>query len=361
MEDLVAHTMNDVAKLAGVSPATVSRVLSKSPYISAKTVNRVLAAVNELRYHRNVHARRLAIGKSDLFGLVISEIVNPFFSEIIRGFQSAAWDRGFDVLLLNTEYNEKRTQSVVQKLIENDVRGVAVITSSLDDKVLSSLTKEGIAVVLCNPSPVDRSMSNIRIDYERGLHQAMEHVASLGHRRAAVIAGPPTNKTAARICESLVEGLRLRGLDPNPITHSTYRFDAAASAVQSILSSKARPTVIFCGSDLIAMGAMLALEGEGIDVPRDVSVVGVDDIPFASLTRPPLTTIGVPREQLGVTAFHALDKMLKMKRQKGAEYVIETELVIRKSTAPRARSEHRGKAETLLRVNGKTLRRQPFS
>lgn len=179
----MAHTMNDVAKLAGVSPATVSRVLSKSPYISAKTVNRVLAAVNELRYHRNVHARRLAIGKSDLFGLVISEIVNPFFSEIIRGFQSAAWDRGFDVLLLNTEYNEKRTQSVVQKLIENDVRGVAVITSSLDDKVISSLTREGIAVVLCNPSSVDRSMSNIRIDYERGLHQAMEHVASRSSAR----------------------------------------------------------------------------------------------------------------------------------------------------------------------------------
>ncbi len=132
----MAHTMNDVAKLAEVSPATVSRVLSKSPYISAKTANRVMAAVEELNYHRNVHARRLAIGKSDLFGLVISEIVNPFFSEIIRGFQSAAWDRGFDVLLLNTEYNEKRTEAVVQKLIENDVRGAAIITSSMDDRFI---------------------------------------------------------------------------------------------------------------------------------------------------------------------------------------------------------------------------------
>ena len=98
----MAHTMNDVAKLAGVSPATVSRVLSKRPYISVETVNRVLEAVDELNYHRNVHARRLATGKSDLFGLVISEIANPFFPELIRGFQSAAWDQSVDVLLLNT-------------------------------------------------------------------------------------------------------------------------------------------------------------------------------------------------------------------------------------------------------------------
>ena len=330
----MAHTMNEVAKLAGVSPATVSRVLSNSPFISVKTANRVRAAVDELHYHRNVHARRLAIGQSDLFGLVISEIVNPFFSEIIRGFQSAAWDHGFDVLLLNTEYNEKRTASVIQKLIENDVRGVAIITSSLQDQEISSLTDEGIAVVLCNLLTSNRLMSNIRIDYERGLVQAIEHVASLGHRRAAVIGGPPTNQTASRITRALVAGLQQRGLDPNPVTHSTYHFDAAASAVQLILAERERPTVIFCGSDLIAMGAMLALEAKGIQVPRDISIVGIDDIPFASLTRPPLTTIGVPREQLGVTAFQALDKMLKLKRRKGVEYVIETELVIRNSTAP---------------------------
>jgi DNA-binding LacI/PurR family transcriptional regulator len=339
-----------------VSPATVSRVLSKSPYISAKTVNRVMAAVDELHYHRNVHARRLAIGKSDLFGLVISEIVNPFFSEIIRGFQSAAWDRGFDVLLLNTEYNQKRTESVIQKLIENDVRGVAIITSSLDDVVVTSLSQEGIAVVLCNPHSVDRTISNIRIDYDRGLNQAIEHVASLGHRRAAVIAGPSGNRTAARICQSLVDGLRQRGLDPNPVTHSSYDLDAAAKAVELVLAAKTKPTVIFCGSDLIAMGAILALEAAGIDVPHDISIVGIDDIPFASLTRPPLTTIGVPRERLGITAFHALDRMLKLKKQKGVEYVLETELVIRKSTAPRADAEHRAKSPARNGVKNKPRR-----
>jgi DNA-binding LacI/PurR family transcriptional regulator len=330
----MAHTMNDVAKFAGVSPSTVSRVLSKSPYISVDTVNRVTAAIEELHYYRNVHARRLASGKSDLFGLVISEIANPFFPEIIRGFQSAAWDRGFNVLLLNTEYNEKRTQSVIRKLIESDVRGVAIMTSSLDDTIVSPLTGEGIGVVFCNLVPSDRLVSNITIDYERGILQAIEHVVALGHSRTAVIAGPETNRTASTIKQALVAGLKRRGLDPDPVTHANYQLDAGASAVQVILSARSLPTVIFCGSDLIAMGAMMALEAAGIDVPRDISVLGIDDISFAFLARPPLTTIRVPREQLGATSFRALDKMLKLKRQRGAEYTLGTELVIRQSTAP---------------------------
>ena len=343
----MAHTMHDVAKRAGVSPATVSRVLSKNPYISAETTDRVMSAVNELHYHRNVHARRLAIGKSDLFGLVISEIANPFFPEIIRGFQSEAWDRGFDVLLLNTEYNPERTKSVVRKLIENDVRGVAVMTSSLDAEVIQSLTQEGIAVVLSNMSTPDRLLSNITIDYGRGLSQAIEHIASLGHRRAAVIAGPPTNQTAANIENALVEGLKQRGLDPDPVTHSAYNLDAAAEAVKAIVSTKRPPTVIFCGSDLIAMGVMAALEQAGIEVPSEISVIGIDDIAFSFLARPPLTTIRVPREKLGVTSFKALNKLLKQKRNRGDEYVIETELVVRKSTAVARTSLLRKKIDAL--------------
>jgi DNA-binding LacI/PurR family transcriptional regulator len=345
----MAHTMDEVAKLAKVSPATVSRVLSKSPYISAQTVKRVMAAVEKLDYHRNVHARRLAIGRSDLFGLVISEIANPFFSEIIRGFQAAAWDEGFDVLLLNTEYDSARAEALVSKLIENSVRGVAVMTSSMPDSAIATLTEKGIAVVTCNPVPIDKLVSTVTVDYDLGLNQAIEHVASLGHKRAAVIAGPQSNRTAATIEHALVEGLRQHGLDPDPITHSDYHVDAGASAVQAILSAKDAPTVIFCGSDLIAMGAIIALEEAGIDVPKDVSVVGIDDIPFSFLVRPALTTIRVPREQIGRTSFAALDKLLKLKRQRGAEYSVPSELVVRRSTAQERTFALRQKATQLKR------------
>ncbi len=338
----MSHTMNDVAKRAGVSTATVSRVLSKSPYISKETIRHVLSAVEELHYHRNVHARRLAIGKSDLFGLLISEIANPYFSEIIRGFQSEAWDHGFDVLLLNTEYSEKRTESALRKLIENDVRGVAVMTSSLDDGAMEELTKQGIGVLMSSNVTPGRLISTLVIDYERGLSEAIEHVAALGHRHVAVIAGPATNRSACTIKQALVEGLRRRGLNPAPVAHSAYNLDAAAEAVKVMLSSRKTPSVIFCGSDLIAMGVMLALEQAGYDVPNDISVVGIDDISFSSLARPPLTTIRVPREQLGLTAFKALHRMLKLKRHKGAKYTVETELVVRKSTAAAGANRPRG-------------------
>src|SRR6202453_3937979 len=328
----MAYTMRDVAKLAGVSPATVSRVLNQTHYRSAATEKRVLQVVHELKYYKNVHARRLSTGESDLFGLVISEIANPFFAEVIRGFQGAAWDLGFDVLLFNTEYIEARTQSVIRKLVESDVRGVAIMTSSIENHMAAALTEAGIGVVFQNLGRADRLISNVSIDYERGILQAIEHVAALGHRRAAVISGPTTNRTAVHIRAALIAGLTHRGMDPFP--NSNYRVYAGASAVREILSAPYIPTVIFCGSDLIALGPMTALEEAGVNIPEDVSIVGIDDISFACLARPPLTTIRVPREGLGVTAFQALQRMLKLKRQRGSEYSLETELVIRRSTAP---------------------------
>ena len=329
----MGHTMREVAKRAGVSPATVSRVLNKTHYISTETEQRVLAVVRQLNYYKNVHARRLATGQSDLLGLVISEIANPYFPEIIRGFQASAWDRGLDVLLCNTEYDQSRTKSVIRKLIESDVRGVAIMTASVGKSMTSDLIAAGVGVVFCNLGQAEKLVSSISIDYERGISQAIEHVVALGHRRAAVIAGPEDNHTAIIIKQALVNRLKARNLNPFPVLESNYRVDAGASSVRAILSQPEIPTVVFCGSDLIAMGAMSALEEAGVRIPEDVSVIGIDDISFAFLARPPLTTIRVPRERLGTVAFEALDKMLKLKRRGGGDYYVETELVVRRSTA----------------------------
>jgi len=335
--------MKQVAKRAGVSTSTVSRVLNKTHYISAETGKRVLEAVEGMGYYRNVHAKRLSTGQSDLFGLVISEIANPYFPEIIRGFQAAAWDHGFEVLLFNTEYQSDRTQSVFEKLIQSDVRGVGIVTASIDNTMTSALTRANIGVVFCNLCAPEKLISNITINYEQGVLQAVDHILSLGHRSAAIIAGPETNRTAAYIKETLISRLHKRGIAPFPIATADYHLDAGSSAVRAILSAKEMPTVIFCGSDLIAMGAMSALEEAGVRVPGDVSIIGIDDISFACLARPPLTTISVPRELIGITAFQALHKMLSLKRKMGAEYTLDTRLVIRKSTAPcEGRSESCG-------------------
>jgi DNA-binding LacI/PurR family transcriptional regulator len=326
--------MKQVARRAGVSPATVSRVLNKTHYIAEETEKRVLEVVGQMKYYKNVHARRLSTGQSDLFGLVISEIANPFFPELIRGFQSCAWDRGFDVLLCNTQYNPERANTIMRKLLESDVRGVAIMTSSLPQGITSELVAAGIGVVFCNLAQPEKLVSTITIDYQRGISQSIEHIVGLGHRRAAVIAGPEDNRTAVTIKEALVNGLKDHGLPPFPVISGSYQIDSGASAVRTILSAHEKPSVIFCGSDLIAMGAMSALEHAGLDVPEDISVIGIDDISFAFLARPPLTTIRVPREQVGAVAFEALEKMLKLKRRKGADHYVQTELVVRESTGP---------------------------
>lgn len=329
--------MREVARRAGVSLATVSRVLNNTQYISARTRRNVLDAVGELNYFKNVHARRLATGRSDLFGLVISEIANPFFPEIIRGYQATAWSRGFDVLLCNTEYDRERTKMIMRKLRESDVRGVAIVTSTVDRNVTSELTNAGIPLVFCNADPATKLIGNICIEYEVGVKKAIQHVVELGHRKSAVIAGPAENRTAVTIKNALVSGLTARGLKPVCVLESNYRVDAGASAVREVLSHSEVPTVVFCGNDLIAMGAMSALEEAGVRVPEDVSVLGIDDIFFAFLARPPLTTISVPREQLGVRAFEALERMLNLKRHKGSNDTLGTDLVVRSSTAPARR------------------------
>jgi DNA-binding LacI/PurR family transcriptional regulator len=225
----------------------------------------------------------------------------------------------------------------MRKLRESDVRGVAIVTSSVDRGMAAELTAAGIPVVLCNEEPAGKLVGNICIEYGHGINKAIQHVVELGHRCSAVIAGPADNRTAATIKNALVSGLTARRLKPVCVLESNYRVDAGASAVREVLSRPEIPTVVFCGNDLIAMGAMSALEESGVRVPEDVSVIGIDDIFFAFLARPPLTTISVPREQLGVKAFEALDRMLKLKRQKGSNYTLETDLVVRKSTAPARR------------------------
>jgi DNA-binding LacI/PurR family transcriptional regulator len=329
----MAHTMREVARRAGVSLATVSRVLNGTQYISEETRRRVLKVVREFNYFKNVHARRLATGRSDIFGLIISEIANPYFPEIIKGYQTAAWSRGYDVLICNTEYDPDRTRAVMRKLRESGVRGVAVMTSSVGRSMARELIAAGIPLVFSNYDSVGKLVSNVCIEYEKGVNKAIEHVVELGHRRCAVIAGPAENYTALRIRNALVAGLSARGMKPVCVLESNYRVDGGASAVREVLARPEIPTVIFCGNDLIAMGAMSMLEDSGVSVPEDVSVIGIDDIFFSSLARPPLTTISVPREQLGFKAFEILERMLKRKRDTGITYTLETDLVVRKSTA----------------------------
>lgn len=328
----MASHMRDVAQRAGVSKATVSRVLNKARYVDPETRRRVLEAARQLKYYRNVHARRLARGRSDLFGLVVSEIANPFFPEVIRGFEAAALERGFEVLLCNTEYGPERIQAAVQKMIENKVRGAAVMTSVMEAEHISELASHQVATVLLDQECSERFVSSIRIDYAGGASQALDHLWELGHRRFAFVAGPGNIRSAQTFRQAVVEVFKKRRLAPCQILEGNHKVDGGAAAALALLKEQNLPTAILCGNDLTAIGVLSALEGAGVRVPQDVSVVGFDDIYFAHLARPALTTIRLSREGLGRLAFEALDKTLRSRRRLGAIYTCETELVVRNST-----------------------------
>lgn len=324
--------MQDVAQLVGVSKTTVAHVLNNTRPVAHETRRRVLEAVRQLNYHKNAHARRLARGGSDMFGLLISDIQNPFFPELISSFQAAALQRGFDMLLFATNYDPSRTHAAITKMIENEVRGVAVMTSQAGREVAKQLSAHRIPVVFLDLGVVKNYISNIRFDYLAGVRQAVEHLLGFGHRDFGIVTGPETHRSASKYAGVMIAALRERSLFPRLILRGNQRVDGGVSAVQELVACPQFPTAILCSNDLTAIGLTLGLQRLGIKVPDDVSVIGSDDIPFAALVQPPLTTVQLDRAALGFQAFDALERMLKSNRRRGAEYVAETRLVIREST-----------------------------
>ena len=210
--------MEDVAKQAGVSVTTVSHVVNNTRYVAPDTRRRVQEAVRQLGFYKDAHARRLARGHSDFLGLIVSDIGNPFFPEIIKSFETAALAKGLDLLLCNTNYDLDRTKAAVRKMIENKVRGVAVMTSEWGSQLARDLAAHQVAVVFLDLGTVAKHTSNIRVDYSKGIHLAIDHLIDLGHQDFAFVAGPQTLRSAVARQEAFIDALRQRGL----ATHRTW-------------------------------------------------------------------------------------------------------------------------------------------
>ncbi|MGA2984215.1 MAG: LacI family DNA-binding transcriptional regulator [Terriglobia bacterium] len=330
--------MKDVAKQAGVSVATVSHVMNKTRYVGPETQQRVLEAIRELRYYKDASARQLARGRSDVFGLIVSDVENPFFPEIFKSFESAALRKGFHVLLFNTNYEVTRSEKAIRTLIENRARGVVMMTSESIPETIQELETREIPAVFLNVGQVRAFMSNIRVDYRQGISQAIDHLHSLGHRAFSLIAGPYNLSSAVTRRAAFIDALYQKGLHFEHIHEGNHRADGGADAVTKMLQQARFPTALLCSNDLTAIGAMSALHHHGVRIPEDVSVVGLDDITFSSHTYPPLTTIRISRERLGKLAFEELERILRSKRRQGRECVEQTQLIVRGSTG-RARRQ----------------------
>jgi LacI family transcriptional regulator len=326
--------MNDVARKAGVSVTTVSHVINETRPVAHETRDRVLQAVRELSYYKNASARLLVRGESDSFGLIISDIENPFFPELIKSFEQACLSNGMDIVLCTTNYSRYQAQKAVKRMIESRVRGVGIMTSQLETDLVAQLAANRLPVVLLDSPPKRSGRINIVVNYSLGISEAIKHLYDLGHRAIAVLTGPLSRISAVTHRESSIQALNQVGCEPFRIVEGDNRPESGAAAATELLSASNRPTALLCGNDRMAIGAMSAAFSMGLRVPQDLSIIGTDDILLATYTNPPLTTIRVPRDRLGKLCFEILERMLRTKRHLGIEQMVEAQLVIRQSTGP---------------------------
>jgi LacI family transcriptional regulator len=329
--------IREIARRAKVSTATVSRAINRVPTVDPQLVKRVWKVIDELGYYPNTQARALVSGRSRIFGLIVSEITNPFFPEIVQVFEDLAVQHNYEILLTSTVHDPKRMELAVRRMIERRVDGVAVMTFGMEEGLLENLRFRKVPLVFVDVGPPLPRISNIRIDYRHGIRQAVQHLAALRHSRIAFVTGPLQLKSALARRVAFEESMQEIGLEVSPelLVIGDHTMEGGMNAFRKLAGLRLRPTAIICSNDVSAIGVMRETFDFGLRIPQDLSLVGFDDIRLAQFMIPPLTTVQMSQTELATLAFNAL--MNEVKREtpaaKGMEYVLTTNLVLRNSTA----------------------------
>lgn len=324
-------TLNEVAKRAGVSTATVSRALNNPSVVKESTRNRVLAAAKELNYRPNRYAQSLAGGKSRTLGMIVSNIENPFFLDILHSLEQQATAAGYELVFENTDYRPERLLAAVDLMLSRPLAGLAIIVSETSTEAVEQLIAWNRPVVVSDLCEADGKISRIKMRYENAMQSMVEYLYSLGHRRMAFVGhhrvlGPLRERENAflrTVC-------RFPEVD-SATAASTDSPHGGRDAIRQLLQTGFRPTAVLCVNDFMAIGVLRHLRDAGLSVPRDVSVTGFDNIELAEYLNPALTTVNIPRRQIGEMIF---DTLVDSSEKSHSTMVIEPELVIRESTAP---------------------------
>lgn len=327
--------IQEVAKRARVSTATVSRTINKPSLVDPETAQRVWRAIEDLRYYPNSQARSLVSGRSRILGLIVSDITNPFFPELIKGFEDVAIHNGYEILVSSTNYDSARMALCVRRMLERKVEGVAIMTSEMDTHLVEQLACRNVPMVFLDVGTPGEGIGNVVVDYAMGVNEAVDHLLSLGHRRIGFLSGPLGLKSAGIRRSAFLRSLSGYGIDEDKrlVEEGDHTVDGGLLAMTRVLESKSPPTAVLASNDLTAIGAMRAARRAGLSVPQDISIVGFDDIRLAEFTEPPLTTVRLSRGDLAEQAFHALQAVGGERGlRRNAEHVVETHLVIRETT-----------------------------
>jgi DNA-binding LacI/PurR family transcriptional regulator len=333
-------TIADVAREAGVSPATVSRVLNDAGYpVRPETRDRVLAAIEKLEFRPNELARGLLLGRTRTIGLVIPDIANPYYPAVSRGVEDVASASDYAVIFCNTDRDSEKSERYIQTLLQKQVDGIVVAGGGTDlSRASASFERYGTKVVFVGRPKLP--WASVQIANADGAAKAMAHLARLGHRRVAFLSGPRRLTSVRDRLEAYARAVAEHGLDADDalVREGDFGETSGYEEATSLLRLRRPPTAIFAANDRMAMGALAAASDGGRAVPDDVSVVGFDDVPMASFVRPALTTVALPTYDMGVAAMRLLLELMERAENGGDAdppvRCLPLELVVRDSTAP---------------------------
>src|SRR5215475_9360612 len=248
--------IREIARRAKVSTATVSRTINRVPTVDPQLAKRVWRVVEELGYFPNTQARALVSGRSRIFGLIVSEITNPFFPEIVQTFENLAVENNYEILLTSTVHDPKRMELSVRRMIERRVDGVAILTFGMEEYLLEHLRFRKVPLVFVDVGPDAARIANIRIDYQNGIRQAVQHLAALRHTRIAFITGPHQLKSAVARRDAFVHAMTEIGLGADLIIDGTHTLEGGMRGLNELMTRTPRPTAILCSNDMTAIGVM---------------------------------------------------------------------------------------------------------
>jgi DNA-binding LacI/PurR family transcriptional regulator len=347
--------IREIAKRAKVSTATVSRAINRIPTVDPQLAKRVWKVVDELGYYPNTQARALVSGKSRIFGLIVSEITNPFFPEIVQTFENLAVQHNYEILLTSTVHDPKRMELSVRRMLERRVDGVAILTFGMEDVLIEDLRFRKVPLVFVDVGPNVSGVSNIRINYRSGIRQAVQHLAALRHTRIAFVAGPVHLRSALARREAFKQSMEEIGLEvaPELLAVGDHTMEGGMRALVQLIHLRNRPTGVICSNDMSAIGVMREAYDQGIRIPEDLSLVGFDDIRLAQFMIPPLTTVQMSQTELARIAFEALrgDVERDSPAEGKSEYELTTNLILRRSTALAPAKDGRGGIVKAIRAS----------
>jgi LacI family transcriptional regulator len=331
-------TLREIADRAGVSVGTVSNVINGTAAVSAERRERVLAAIRELDYQPNHVARSLKLKKTRMLGMVISDITNPFFPQLVRGAEDAALKNSYLLITFNTDDNVEREKRVLSVLRQRRVDGVLLVVApnAGDDGHIRGILDSGMPIVCLDRLPAGIEVDSVSVDNVAGARDCVRHLISMGHRRIAILTGPKAVQTAAERLQGYQEALIQAGIaaDPALILEGDFRSESGYRLGRALLAGSDRPTAVFVCNNMMALGLLRALAELGLNCPRDVAVASFDDFPLAEAFQPRMTAVAQPAYSIGYRGAELLIARIEGRpaEPRPSRIRLATQLLVRESS-----------------------------